>query len=153
MSTRRSCDVPARLEGLSRRFDRWRRTRKGRSRIPETLWTSAVKAAGKYGLNPTARALRLDYYALKKRVEATGSMSDGDTVATFVELAPPVLGGSRECILELEDPGGAKMRVHLKGVEAPDLAALSRSFWGPDPRQGHHRGGESLAQQTGWRRT
>jgi len=130
MSTRRIRNVPARLEGLSRRFDRWRRTRKGRSRIPETLWASAVRAAGKYGLNPTARALRLDYYALKKRVEATGSMSDGNTVARFIELAPPTSGGSRECILELEEPGGAKMRVHLKGVEAPDLVALSRSFWG-----------------------
>ena len=133
MSTRRTRDVPARLEGTRRRFERWRRRRRGRSRIPETLWTSAVKAAGSYGLSRTARVLRLDYYALKKRVEATGSMSDDDTVATFVELAPPASGGSRECILELENPGGAKMRVHLKGVEAPDLAALSRSFWGVAP--------------------
>jgi hypothetical protein len=28
-----------------------------------------------------------------------------------------------------EDAAGAKMRVHLKGVEAPDVVALSRSFW------------------------
>jgi len=108
-----------------------------------------VKAAGQYGLAKTARALRLDYYALKKRVEAAGSRrvfggkvasrsisdrealsADGQAVATFLELAPPMSGGVCECILELEDPGGAKMRVHLKGVEAPDLAALSRSFWG-----------------------
>ena len=53
--------------------------------------------------------------------------------ATFVELPAPVQPGAGECILELEDPGGAKMRVHLKGVEAPDLAALSRSFWGGEP--------------------
>jgi hypothetical protein len=31
--------------------------------------------------------------------------------------------------MELEDAGGAKLRVHLKGFETPDLAALSRSFW------------------------
>ena len=91
-----------------------------------------MKAAGKYGIPRTARALRFDYRALKKRVEATvcGSISARGTVATFVELAPVASGCSRECILELEDPGGAKMRVHLKGVETPDLAALSRSFWG-----------------------
>jgi hypothetical protein len=47
-----------------------------------------------------------------------------------VELARPAEASSGECILELEDVGGAKMRVHLKGVEAPDLVALSRSFWG-----------------------
>ena len=160
MGTRKTGNLPARLEGMRRRFERGRRTRKGRSRIPEALWTAAVKAAGKYGLHRTAQALRLDYYALKKRVEAAGSrrvsggkvashpISDREAlsgngpftaiapvkgrqaVAAFLELAPPASGSSRECILELEDPGGAKMRVHLKGVEAPDLAALSRSFWG-----------------------
>jgi hypothetical protein len=29
----------------------------------------------------------------------------------------------------LEDASGAKMRVHLQGTEAPDLTALSHSFW------------------------
>ena len=135
MRTRNARDLPARLEGLRRRFERWRRTRQGRSRIPEALWASAVKAAGKYGLAKTARALRLDYNALKKRVETTSShrVPEEEAVATFLELAPPASGGSRECILELEDPGGAKMRVHLKGVETSDLAALSRSFWGVEP--------------------
>ncbi len=35
-----------------------------------------------------------------------------------------------ECIVELEHSDGAKMRIHLKGAEPADLAALSRSFWG-----------------------
>ena len=39
---------------------------------------------------------------------------------------------TQECILELEDVAGAKMRIHIKGMEAPDLAALSRSFWGSE---------------------
>jgi len=145
MGSRKTVHVPSQLAGTCRRFERWRRTRQGRSRIPEALWTAAVKAAGKYGVHKTAQALRVDYYALKKRVEAAGSLNrttlhrasdgktmsaDGPAMATFVELAPPASVCSRECILELEDPGGAKMRVHLKGVEAPDLAALSRIFWG-----------------------
>lgn len=163
MRTSSTRDVPARLEGTCRRFERWRRTRRGQSRIPETLWASAVRAAGKYGLNPTAQALRLDYYALKKRLEAagSGSISDRGTVAldstrtlsrpraakprgvsrvaTFVELAPPASGSPRECILELEDAGGAKMRVHLKGSEAPDLMALSQSFWSAEVRHRESR--------------
>ena len=131
MRTRSARDLPARLKGLQRRLEHWRRTRDGHSRIPETLWASAVRAAGRYGLNPTARALRLDYYSLKKRVEAATCRraSGREGVAAFVELAPAPPTGSPECMLELEDPGGAKMRVHLKGAEAPDLAALSRSFW------------------------
>jgi hypothetical protein len=134
MRTRTTRDVPARLEGLSRRFERWRRTRQGHARIPESLWASAVKAAGKHGLNRTVRVLRLDYNSLKRRMEAFGSgqASEQGSIATFVEMAPPVSGNSRECTLELENPGGSKMRVHLKGAEGPDLAALSRSFWGID---------------------
>jgi len=131
MSTRRTRNLPAQLERTRRRFERWRRSRKGRSPIPDVLWASAVKAAGAYGLHRTAKVLRLDYYSLKKHVEAAGSrrVSKGEAVATFVELAPPTSGTSRECILELEDPCGAKMRIHLKGAAVPDLAALSRSFW------------------------
>ena len=139
MGTKRRRDLPARLEGLRGRFERWRRTRKARSRIPESLWASAAKAAGTYGLHRTARALRVDYYALKKRVEgasvikkrgvaapaATASEAPGG--ATFVEL-PAAWSGGGECTLELEDAGGAKMRVHVKGFAAPDPAGLSRSF-------------------------
>lgn len=135
MRIRMAYDAPARLGTVRRRFERWRETRTGCSRIPANLWAAAVKAAGRYGLNPTAQALGLDYNALKRRVAAAGgepaagSGSAGQAVTTFVELAPPV-SGVTECLLELENSGGAKMRIHLKGVAAPDLAALSRSFWG-----------------------
>ncbi len=134
MSTKGTENLPARLEGLRRRFERWRRTRKVRSRIPEPLWASAVKLAGTYGIHRTAKALRVNYYTLKKRAAGTpavtaSNMSAGVAGATFLELSPPAWPGSGECVLELEDAGGAKLRVHLKGFETPDLAALSRSFW------------------------
>ena len=138
MSTKRTCDLPARLEGLRRRFERWRRTRKVRSRIPEPLWASAVKLADRYGIHRTAKALRVDYYALKKRVEGAtastaGSLPAAAAGARFLELPAAAWAGSGECTLDLEDAGGAKLRVYLKGFEAPDLAALSRSFWQSEP--------------------
>jgi hypothetical protein len=34
-----------------------------------------------------------------------------------------------ECILELDSADGTRKRIHLKGVELPDLVALSRRFW------------------------
>jgi len=133
---------PTRLEGARRRFERWRATREGHTRIPEALWVSAVRAASQYGVCQTSRVLRLDYYSLKKRVEAAGPpderISRGgpgrQARAGFIELVPPApvsytLAGTPECTLELEDACGAKMRVCLKGAPAPDLAALSRSFW------------------------
>ena len=50
----------------------------------------------------------------------------------FLELAPVTNRGFAtapvdgcECTLEFENSGGAKMRVHLKGTQTPDLAALN----------------------------
>ena len=138
MRTRTTHDLPAQLDRTRRRFEHWRQTRLGCSRIPAGLWASAVKAAGRHGLHPTAQALGLDYNSLKRHVEAAASLSDrpasgyeseGRAATTFVELAPGACGGAAECMLEMENPSGAKMRIHLKGVPAPDLAALSRSFW------------------------
>jgi hypothetical protein len=133
MRTRRRHELPARLEGVQRQFERWRRTRKVGSHIPDSLWASAVEAASAYGIHRTARALRLEYYSLKKRVggepAAVGKVAEGSAVATFLELPPSAQAASCQCTLELESASGAKMRVHLQGFEAPDLAALSRSFW------------------------
>ncbi len=144
MSTKRTCDLPARLENLRQRFERWRRTRKVRSRIPEPLWAAAVKSAAKYGIHRTAKALRVDYYALKKRVEQKAAIagtqqepaataSKAAAEATFLELPAAAWAGSGECTLDLEDADGAKLRIHFNGFEAPDLAALSRSFWQSEP--------------------
>ena len=136
----------ARLERLRQRFERWRGRRKSaRARIPEPLWNSAVALAHVCGIHRTSKTLRLEYYSLKKRVEkdlaarrgrvtslavaAAGAGEAGSPVGpTFLELpaAWPVGG---ECTVELEEVGGAKMRIHLKGFAAPDVAALSRSFW------------------------
>ena len=136
MDTGKTRELPARLEGLRRRFERWRRARKVRSHIPDSLWALAVKMAGAYGVHRTARALRLDYYSLKKRVEQEATVPgvpEGRAVAAFLELAPASQTGSGECSLELEHAGGAKMRIYLKSFEAADLASLSRSFWNHEP--------------------
>ena len=133
MTARKVTDLPAELKRTRQRFEHWRRTRDYRLRIPQPLWTAAAKMARRYGINRTARALRVDYYSLKERAENEASPApeaNGGAVPTFLELAAPTTASTCECILELEDIVGAKMRVHLKGVQAPDLVALSRSFWG-----------------------
>ena len=134
MSTKKKTrDLPARMEGVRRQFERWRETRKARSRVPDSLWTLAVKVARTYGKSRTARVLGVDYYALKKRVEREAAPDLGvlekDPAATFIELAPSAPVGSCQCMLELENVGGAKMRICLTGGAALDLPALARSFW------------------------
>ena len=132
MSSENGNVFPGALEQVRRRFERWRRSRRRGTRIPESLWASAVNLAGTCGIHRTAKALRVDYYGLKKRVEQKGPFSrrlpEDGSVPTFVELALPAETGSGQCILELEDAAGSKMRVELRGFEAPDLAALTRSF-------------------------
>ena len=144
MNTQGVAALPPRLEGVRRRFDRWRQTCETRARIPEPLWDSAVEMAAAYGLHRTAKALRVNYYALQERFEqraAAGSMASKPdavvnssvsaprpAVTTFLEVLPPLRAGACECTLELED-GGAKLRMHLRGIAAPDLASLSRSVW------------------------
>jgi hypothetical protein len=137
MNTRQSGDLPARLEGVRRRFERWRQTHTPPSRIPDSLWARAVKMAATYGLHQTARTLRLDYYTLRKHVTenevAHAEPSEKGAAATFLELSPPAPSASCECTLELEDASGAKMRVQVKGMAMPDLAAISQSFWNRRP--------------------
>jgi hypothetical protein len=133
MSTRKTAGLPARLERIRQRFEHWRRSRRKGARIPEGLWAAAVEAAGEYGMSRTASALGVDYYSLKKRQgERTARSRELPSLGelpAFLELAAPLPETTSECILELEDGGGARMRVHLKAAAAPDLAALSRSFW------------------------
>jgi len=98
--------------------------------------------AGVYGLHRTAKTLRLDYYALRKRMpvnrgtaarRVTGAKAEAGI--PFLELPPPLSLGASECILEWENAAGAKMRVQLKGVVASPgtirrlvVVALSRSI-------------------------
>jgi hypothetical protein len=137
-TTSRARGLPAGLERLRRRFERSRQLRRARSPISDSLWAAAVRMAGLHGLNRTAKALRLDYYSLKRRLEEkngkpAGIPSGARAAAPFIELAPPASGGPCDCILVLESASGARMKVHLKSIATPDLAALSRSFWNPRP--------------------
>lgn len=148
MGIKKMGEIPDRLQRVRGRFERWRRTRKVRTRTPESLWKAAVKMAGVYGVHRTAKTLRVNYYALKKRteleVDAAKIADASGAAATFFELAPleraplelnrsdfhgDLHAGLCECMVELERGGGVKMRVCIKGAGVPDLATLCRNFW------------------------
>ena len=125
MRGRKRREVPARLSRLEQRFAGWRRTRQKGERIPPPLWKAAAKAAKDIGLNQTATVLKVDYYSLKKHVDRYGV--EAKVNPPFVELPPMPLAS--ECVIELEDGAGARLRMHLKGSDPPDVLALGRSFW------------------------
>lgn len=137
MTNRSTSTVPARLARARRQLESWRRRPNRPARIPETLWSLAVELAGEHGVAPTARVLRLDYYSLKKRLEADAANANPSTapsVGAFVEvLGSEFAPSAAECVLELEDARGTRMRLQLKGERRLEVAALVRTFLGDVP--------------------
>ena len=129
------------LEALRQRFEQWRRGRRQGERIPAALWVAAVKEARARTVYRVARALRLDYAMLKLRAQRPGKArgaAPGHSVSPrFVELfAPtpmtattPAAPGRAQCVVEMQNVRGAKMRVELDGEALAGLVGLCRTFW------------------------
>ena len=130
MGTRQHGELPKDLAQARSRLEAWRQRRSAGRRIPQPLWDLAVQLVSKYGISRTATALGLDYYSLKKRVEAAAQQSPSRGPA-FVELPAPVVVG-KQALFELDNGAGATMRVQLLGYDAADVEALARRFWGAE---------------------
>lgn len=127
MGGRKRDEIPPVLARAQSRFRDWRRKRTIGARIPEPLWTLAVKLAIAHGSCRTASALDLDYYSLKKRLEAVAGPQPAAQPA-FVELPAPLAVG-KHCTFELFDGAGSTLRIQLVGYDASEVAALSCSLW------------------------
>ena len=125
MRTRQRGEVPKDLAQARRQFQAWRERRQGR-RIPQPLWDLAVRLASQHGLSRTVTALGLDYYSLKKHVEAAGQQPPSPRPA-FVELPAPLVV-SKQAHFELDNGAGSTLRVQLVGYEVADLEVLARCF-------------------------
>jgi hypothetical protein len=82
-------------------------------------------------VSSAARILRLDYYTLKRRLPSASGLSARVTPPpAFVELQlDDSLGGaSRPCRIELSDPAGGKLTMHLP-CDAPAVLGLAQAFW------------------------
>ena len=128
MTNRSKSDLPARLARECDRFEKWRNSRKPYSRLPEPLWSAAVKLAQEYGITRTARVLRLDHNGLKKRMESNISGTGPKACPDFIELPGSELTAAAECAIECKDTHGATIRIHLRGSHLPDVEALLHSF-------------------------
>ena len=120
------------LSRVRRDFEAWRRKKRPGSRIPEGLWSRAVRAAREHGLARTSQVLRLDYYTLKSRMEKAPPPSQGAGLGkgAFHEVVAPIFSPSAECLLEVEGPGGLRRKAHVKGASLPLLCALVHTFLG-----------------------
>lgn len=119
--------LPDDLRRAQTQFQAWRKQRQPGGRIPSPLWQLAVRLVSTHGLSPTATALGLDYYSLKKQVAAAAGPTQPSRPA-FVEL-PAALVAGKQARFELDNGTGATLRVHLVGYDTADLEVLTRHFW------------------------
>jgi hypothetical protein len=135
--------IPPDMRKVYLRLKRWRSSHARRVPIPESLWAAAGELARAHGINPTAKALHLEYGKLRQWAEgAMPAVKKGVAKAPadaprrarrtapprFVELMAPSLGSFPRAVVELEGPRG-RMRIELKGVAPTELVVLSRTLW------------------------
>ena len=113
-----------------------------RSRLPEELWAAAAKLARRDGIEATAQALDVDRPSLQKwtnRFEPGAEAKPRKprrqrqprrepAAPAFVELLAGNTGAVASCLVEVESPRGAKLRLELKAIPTGDLAELIRAF-------------------------
>lgn len=125
----------AEVKEVQRQITHWRKTRRKRSPMPPALWDAAVSLARRHGIYAIARALRVSYETLKRRVEQpprNGSL--GRLEATgFVEVPAAQLVSSSEpseTVVEITAPDGARLVVRLPdGAHNLDVLCLADTFW------------------------
>ena len=118
------------LGEVKEQFKTWRRARKRLQPIPEKLWTAAVGLTARHSISQISKELVVDYSALKRRVR----LKEKDVAAStsppgFIEvnLEPPA--AVSECIVEMQDRLGSKMRLHFRGQTDVVLLELAKLFW------------------------
>ena len=117
------------LEAVREQFESWRKIRKRGGRIPQTLWDAAVRLTESHSVNEVSKVCRLEYNHLKRRVEESISTVKS-TGCGFIELDLNPKMADSECIIEMQRPDGALMRVSIKGGVDSHLLDLAKAFWG-----------------------
>jgi hypothetical protein len=125
--------VKSTLEVVRHQFEAWRKRRRCRSRIPETLWQAAAYLCREHSIGEVSQVLRLNYNDLKHRVQRSRdrglAIGQGpDLGFVKLDLGSPIMPS--ECLVEMEAVNGSKMRMTFRGVlRDVDPVELSRAFW------------------------
>jgi hypothetical protein len=125
---RKHSRLPESLIILQQELEQWRTTQPPRSKLPPSLWESAVVVARQCGVYTAAKALRLDYRGLKKRVLGSEVARRKPKQPAFVELIARPAARAEDYVVEFESPRGSKMRVQWKANAPPDWPSLLRAW-------------------------
>ncbi len=129
MANPRKNPSPEELEPVRQQIQTWRETRKLPGPMPSEIWNGAVVLARKFGVCKVARAVGIDYTALRQKV-AKSMEPCGLVKPTFVELPGRLVSEERPshlgAVIEISTPDGSRVRVQLeagRGLEAAGIVA------------------------------
>ena len=119
------------LKEIQNQFENWRNTRQKREPIPEALWQAAIRAAQYNPIGRVSRILRINHRELKKRIHTRygDSFFGVDLGTRFLEIDSSQLICPVECIVEMEQPDGARMKMHIKSGNGFNPLELAKEFW------------------------
>ncbi len=118
------------LESAKSKFCEWRKTKKYPSEpIPAHLWKIAQELTKYHSINKVAKALSLGYSDLKHRLRKHEVVETVTSPIPFIELENQYSFTQSECIIEMEDRFGAKMKMCFRGKTDLDLLEMGKTFW------------------------
>ena len=134
MTQRKHAALSQSLSQVKEQFKTWRQTRKSPRPIPGELWAAAAGLTAKHSISQISKELALDYTSLKNRVSVKKKTSAAKiSPADFIEVNLEPLAAVSECIVEMQDIVGAKLRMHFRGKTDFDLLELAKTFWSKRP--------------------
>jgi hypothetical protein len=122
------------LELAKQKIQKWRLTSKHKERIPEELWQLAVSLTSTYRIGRVARELRLNFSALKNRLDVDSKAESGiiDKSDSFVEVKVlpenGVLPMSSACVMELTRVDGANLKIYSTMGSRIDIMGICENF-------------------------
>ena len=121
----------SKIEEVRDQFEEWRRTRENRrAPIPARLWKAAINLSGSYSIYSISKALRLNYSDLKERVDEQVGAANVKALpaAGFIDLGCGQSLIESECIIEMQNAGGLKMQMSVRGKVDFNLLQLAKAF-------------------------
>ena len=142
MGKQRKEPSPEDLDPVREQIRAWRETRHLPGPMPSEIWDQAVALAQTFGVCKVARAVSLDYSALRKKV-AKAMEKPGLVKPTFVELPGRMVSGEKlptlspwqpeagrpgatGALIDISTPDGSRIRIQLEagcGMEAAGIVA------------------------------
>jgi hypothetical protein len=122
------------IHQVKKSIEQWRAHKRSNGEaMPIELWSESMTLARVHGIPKIAKALRLDYGALKRRLQRDNT---GVESTPFVELTslPPLVSSpipsAEHCVeVELLSADESRMVVRASGSQALDLVGLAEVFW------------------------